>query len=136
MEFESQLALMSARITRLENENIRLKAEKSRIIERVVEITPTDYDSLKEKLLFSSKQVEVLNQHCLALEHLILFNDGSPSAHIIHDFKAITQLYLIQLAKEIEIYRFCEDERSNLIDFLEYLRSVTQEIEDMIFIER
>lgn len=44
-------------------------------------------------------------------------------------------MYLIQLAKEIEIYRFCEDERSNLIDFLEYLHSVTQEIEDMIFIE-
>ena len=84
MKFESQLALLSDRITRLENENIRLKAEKSRIVKRVVEITPTDYDSLKEKLLFSSKQVEVLNQHCVALEHLLLFNDSSPSE--VHQF--------------------------------------------------
>ena len=136
MEFESQLALMSDRITRLENENIRLKAEKSRIVERIVETLPTDYEAIKDKLFVSSQQIEVLQNHCKALENLLLFNDGSPSAHIIHDFKAITQLYLIQLAKEIEIYRFCADERENLIDFLEYLHSVTREIEDMIYIER
>ena len=90
----------------------------------------------RKSFVIFSKQIEILNQHCVALEHLILFNDGLPAAHIIHDFKAITKLYLIQLAKEIEIYRFCADERENLIDFLEYLRSVTQEIEDMIYIER
>ena len=136
MEFESQLSLLNDRITRLENENIRLKAEKSRIVERIVETLPTDYESIKDKLFVSSQQIGVLQNRCKALEHLLLFNDGSPSAHIIHDFKAITQLYLIQLAKEIEIYRFCADERENLIDFLEYLRSVTREIEDMIHIER
>ena len=46
MEFESQLALMSERITWLENENIRLKAKKVRI----VKIPSTDYDSIKEEL--------------------------------------------------------------------------------------
>lgn len=102
MEFESKLALLNDRIARLESKNFSLKNEKSRIFERIVEIPPTDYESIKDKLFISSQQIGVLQNRCKALEHLLLFNDGSPSAHIIHDFKAITPLYLIQLAKEIE----------------------------------
>ena len=136
MSLESQLASLNDKVAQLESENARLKAEKSNIVERIIEIPPSDYKNIKDELHISSDQNRLLQNRCLALEHLLLFNDGLPSANIIQDFKAISQLYLIQLAKEIEIYRFCADERTNLLDFLDYLRSVTQEIEDMIFVER
>ena len=133
---ESRLALLNDKIAKLEAENSRLKAEKVKTVERIIEVPPSDYNTVKSELSTSSNQNVLLKNRCLALEHLLLFNDGSPSAHIIQDFKAISQLYLVQLAKEIEIYRFCSDERANLLDFLDYLRSVTEEIEDMIFVER
>lgn len=79
------------------------------------------------------QQIQILSQRCLNLEHLILFGDITSVPHVVHDFKAMSQFYLPQLAKEIEIYRFCPEERAEVLDFLKYLRSVTQEIEDMVF---
>ena len=55
---------------------------------------------------------------------------------IVHDFKAMSQFYLTQLSKEIEIYRYCPEERAEILDFLKYLRSVTQEIEDMMLLAK
>jgi ribonuclease HIII len=133
---ESQLALLNDKISQLEAEISRLKSEKRKTKEQIIEVPPSDYNSLKKEIATSSRQNQFLQSRCCALEHLLLFNDGSPSEHIIQDFKAISQLYLLHLAKEVEIYRFCAEERANLIDFLDYLHSVTQEIEDMIFVER
>lgn len=133
---ESQLALLFDKISQLEDENLRLKATQSKTVTQFIEVPPSDYHSIKNELATSSHQNILLQNRCCALEHLLLFNDGAPSEHIIQDFKAISQLYLLHLAKEAEIYRFCAEERANLIGFLDYLRSVTQEIEDIIFVER
>lgn len=83
-----------------------------------------------------SKQLQLVHQRCLTLERLLLFGEVSSMPRVVHDFKAMSQFYMIQLSKEIEIYRYCPEERAELLDFLKYLRSVTQEIEDMIFVVR
>ena len=123
MTTELQLELLNEKIALLEYENLRLKAENT---------TSVDNNELDS----SSQQIQMLRQRCLNLERLILFGNISEVPHIVHDFKAMTQFYLLQLAKEIEIFRFCPEERAEVLDFLKYLRSVTQEIEDMIFVVR
>jgi hypothetical protein len=90
----------------------------------------------KDKANSSFQQIQLLQQRCLNLERLIMFTDISTVPHVVHDFKAMSQFYLLQLAKEIESYRFCPDERAELIDFLDYLHSVTHEIEDLLLIEK
>ena len=47
----------------------------------------------------------------------------------------MSDFYLLQLIKEIEIYRVSSNERDELLDFVNYLHSVTSEIEDMLIIE-
>lgn len=81
-----------------------------------------------------SKQLQLVHQRCLTLERLLLFGEVSSVPRVVHDFKDMSQFYLIQLSKEIEIYRYCPEERAEILDFLKYLRSVTQEIEDMLFL--
>ena len=81
-----------------------------------------------------SQKLQIVNQRCLTLERLLLFGEVSSIPRVVHDFKAMSEFYLIQLSKEIEIYRYCPEERAELLDFLKYLRSVTQEIDDMMFL--
>ena len=83
-----------------------------------------------------SKQLQMVNQRCLTLERLLLFGEVSSVPRVVRDFKAMSQFYLIHLSKEIEIYRYCPDERAEILDFLKYLRSVTQEIEDMMLLAK
>lgn len=78
--------------------------------------------------------VQFLQNRCQFLEHILCYSEISPMNNIIKDFEFMSDFYLHQLAKEIEIYRFSSDERSQLLDFLSYLRSVTREIEDMLFV--
>ena len=72
---------------------------------------------------------------CHILEHILRYGEISPMSNIIRDFKSMSDFYMHQLVKEIEIYRSSSDERSQLIDFLNYLHSVTREIEDILIVE-
>lgn len=77
-----------------------------------------------------------LQRRCQILEHILSYSEISPMPAIINDFKAVSDFYLLQLVKEIEIYRLSSDERSQLLAFLDYLHSATREIEDMLFVQR
>ena len=55
--------------------------------------------------------------------------------HIIHDYKFMSDFYIAQLTKEIAIYCYSEDEHTKLLDFINYLRSITREIEDMLLVD-
>lgn len=48
----------------------------------------------------------------------------------------MSNFYLTQLVTEIEIYRFNSEERSKLLEFVDYLYSVTNEIEDLLLIKK
>lgn len=48
----------------------------------------------------------------------------------------MSNFYLTQLVTEIEIYRFNSEERSKLLEFVDYLHSVTNEIEDLLLIKK
>ena len=53
-----------------------------------------------------------------------------------NDFNAIKeQVNRYQLAKEVEIYRASSKERAELLQFAEYLHSVTNEIEEMLIVK-
>lgn len=82
-----------------------------------------------------SNEFLILNNRCRILENILYYADISPMPSIIKDFKSMSDFYLHQLVKEIEFYRFSSPERSQLLDFLHYLHSVTHEIEDMLFVE-
>ena len=105
-------------INRREYKNVYLKSEMQ--------------DNVVEEVGNVSQQLQIIHQRCLTLERLLLFGEVSSVPRVVHDFKAISQFYLLQLAKEIEVYRYCPEERAELLDLLKYLRSVTQEIEDML----
>ena len=83
----------------------------------------------------TDKSSTFLQRRCQVLEHILAYSEISLMFHIINDFKSLSDFYLLQLAKEIEIYRLSSDERSQLLDFLDYLHSVTREIEDMLFVQ-
>lgn len=80
--------------------------------------------------------VQFLQNRCQILEHILCYSEISPMNNIIKNFEFMSDFYLRQLAKEIEIYRFSSDERSQLLDFLNFLHSATREIEDMLFLRR
>ena len=88
MELEAQLESMNEKIALLEYENSQLKAEMQ---------SNMNQDSVGNP----SRQIQILQQKCLNLERLILFGDISTVPHVVHDFKAMTQFYLLQLAKVI-----------------------------------
>ena len=103
--------------------------------ERIVEVPPPDYNYLKEKSRMDSKQIEELKKRCDTLERILAHCDISPMTQIIKEYKSMSNFYLLQLLKEVEIYRTSADGRSELKDFVDYLHSVTEEIEEMLMIE-
>lgn len=135
MSFESQADMPNEKFSLIEFENTRIKAEKNYIFEQNSEMTFPNY-SLTKNNVNSSEQLDFLLKRCISLERLLLFADISSAPHIIHDFKAMAQFYLPQLAKEIEIYRFCPKERAELIDFLNYLHTISHEMEDLLLINQ
>ena len=104
-------------------------------VERIIEVYPPDYVTLKNQVLDDSKKISDLQNRCRSLEHLLAFCDISPMDHIIHDYKSMSDFYLAQLTKEIAIYRYSEDERAKLLAFIDYLHSITNEIEDMLLVD-
>ena len=104
-------------------------------VERIIEVYPPDYVTLKNQVLDDSKKISDLQKRCRSLEHMLAFCDISPMDHIIHDYKSMSDFYLAQLTKEIAIYRYSEDERAKLFAFIDYLRSITKEIEDMLLVD-
>ena len=109
--------------------------ENSPHVERIIEVYPSDYVTLKKQVQSDSRKISDLQNRCRSLEHLLAFCDISPMAHIIHAYKSMSDFYLSQLSKEIEIYRYSEEERANLLDFINYLRSITHEIENMLLVK-
>ena len=109
--------------------------ENSPNVERIIEVYPSDYATLKKQVQADSKRISDLQNRCHSLEHLLAFCDISPMAHIIHDYKSMSDFYIAQLTKEIAIYRYSEEERAKLLDFINYLRSITHELEDMLLVK-
>lgn len=106
------------------------------VVERIIEVYPSDYVSLKKQATEYSKQISDLQHRCRSLEHLLAFCDISTMSRIIHDYKSMSDFYLAQLSEEIEIYRFSEDKRAELLDFINYLRSIAQDIENMLMVDK
>lgn len=79
--------------------------------------------------------VQFLQNRCQILEHILYYSEISPMNNVIEDFKFLADFYLHQLAKEVEIYRFSSDERSQLLDFVDFLHSSAREIENMLLVQ-
>ncbi len=89
-----------------------------------------------EQLQIEIAHLKNEKNRCHILEHILRYGEISPMSGIIYDFKSMSDFYMRQLVKEIEIYRSSADERSQLIDFVNYLHSITHEIEDILVVER
>ena len=89
----------------------------------------------QDKNCISSSELQLWKERCHAMENILCYGEIFPMPNIIKEYRNMSDFYLQQLAKEIEIYRFNTEERNNLLDFLNYLRSITDEIEDMLFVE-
>ena len=72
-------------------------------VERIIEVYPPDYVTLKNQVKDDSKKISDLQKRCRSLEHMLAFCDISPMDHIIHDYKSMSDFYLAQLTKEIAI---------------------------------
>ena len=112
-----------------------LKNKDTRIIEHFLEVYPPDYLALENNYQLALNNVKLLQDRCQLLERLLRSVEVSPMSNIIEEYKSMSTFYLRQLVKEIEIYRASTDERSQLIDFLAYLRSVTREVEELLIID-
>ena len=135
MNQSSKIAELKSEIEKLRNENLRLKSEKSHEVEKFVEVVPQDYHKLQNQCLAVADELESLRNRCRVLEHILSYSEISPMAQIIREYKSMSTFYLQQLTKEIEIYRISSEERSAMLDFLSYLRSVTRDIEEMLMVE-
>lgn len=121
-------------MTHLERENFQLQNAKTYTVERFVEVPPPDYLQLKDKCRAMSEDVQSLQNRCNILEHILSYSEISPMPQIIRDYKSMSTFYLQQLAKEMEIYRVSAEERTELLDFLNYLRSVTRDVEEILLV--
>lgn len=97
-----------------------------------MEVPPSDYQKLQQQCLAVADDLESLKNRCRVLEHLLSYSEISPMTQIIKEYKSMSTFYLQQLTKEIEIYRISSEERSAMLEFLSYLRSVTHDIEEML----
>lgn len=75
-----------------------------------------------------------MKNRCRVLEHILSYSENSPMTQIIKDYKSMSTFYLLQLVKEIEIYHISSAERTVMLEFLRYLRSVTRDIEEMLMV--
>ncbi len=130
-----QIAELKNEIEELRKENLRLQSEKSRTVEKIIEVAPLDYQKLQQQCLSVADDLESLRNRCRVLEHILSYSEISPMTQIIKEYKSMSTFYLQQLTKEIEIYRISSEERAAMLDFLSYLRSVTREIEEMMLVE-
>lgn len=112
------------------------KNEKIITVERIKEVPPSDYQTLKEKIRLNSERIEELQKRCDTLEHILAYCDISPMAQIIKEYKSMSDFYLLRLIKEAEIYRASSEERFELLSFVNYLRSVMNEMEDILLVEK
>lgn len=92
-------------------------------------------NSCSYKLQNTVAQLQNEKNRCRILEHILRYGNISPMSNIIEEYKSMSNFYLQQLIKEVEIYRSSSVERSQLLDFVHYLRSVTSEIEDILIVE-
>ena len=122
---------LQRRVAQLELENQRLQDERTYTVERFVEVPPPDYQELKNKCCAMSEDVESLQNRCKMLEHILCYSEISPMSQIIRDYKSMSTFYLQYLTKEINFYRLSRCERLELLNFLEYLHSVTRDVEEM-----
>lgn len=113
----------------------RLKNNNNCVIEHLIEVSPPDYSALENNYQLALNNAKLLQDRCQLLEHLLRSVEVSPMSNIIEEYKSMSTFYLRQLVKEIEIYRASADERSKLLDFLAYLRSVTREVEELLIID-
>lgn len=130
-----QFSELKDEVDKLRIENLRLQAEKTRTVEKIVEVPPSDYQKLQQQCLAVADDLESLKNRCRVLEHILSYSEISPMTQIIKEYKSMSKFYLQQLTKEIEIYRISSEERAAMLDFLSYLRSVTREIEEMMLVE-
>lgn len=131
----SEVMGLREKSTELESQNLNLQNDGSYIVERIVETPPPDYQELKNKCRASEERIQYLQKRCKMLEHVLCYSEISPMSQIIKEYRSMSTFYLQQLSKEIEIYRASAEEYTVLLDFLEYLRSVTGEVEEMLLVE-
>ncbi|MBQ3444145.1 MAG: hypothetical protein IJG33_12975 [Selenomonadaceae bacterium] len=135
MAHDSNVKELQDKIFKLASDNLHLEENEPPVIEKIVEVPPPDYQTLKKKTKLDSQLIHQLQHRCHTLEHMLANCDISPMSNIIKEYKSMSDFYLLQLIKEVEIYRVSSNERSELLDFVNYLHSVTSEIEDMLIIE-
>lgn len=135
MTKESQITELQIRVAQLERENLKLQSAKSRTVEYFLEVPPSDYQELKSECRAASEEVRDLQNRCKIMEHLLCCSEISPMSQIIREYKSMSTFYLQQLTKEIEIYRASVKERGELLNFLDYLRSVTRDVEEMLLVQ-
>ena len=119
----SRIMELEKEIVKLKCENLNLQEEKN-YMEHIIEAPPPNYE-----------EVKILKMRCEVLEKILRYSDISPMPQIIEEYKAMSTYYLQQLMKEIEIYRISSEERSVLMDFLEYLNYVETDIKEMLLVE-
>ena len=100
-----------------------------------MEVPPSDYQKLQKQCLAVADDLESWKNRCRVLEHILSYSEISPMVQIIKEYQSMSTFYLQQLTKEIEIYRISAEERAAMLDFLNYLKSVTREIEEMMLVE-
>lgn len=135
MTRKSQVMELQRRVTQLEQENQRLQDERTYTVERFVEVPPPDYRDLQIRCHAASEEIHDLQNRCKILEHVLCYGEISPMTQIIRDYKAMSTFYLQHLAREINFYRLSRCERSEFLNFLEYLRSVTRDVEEMLLVQ-
>ena len=130
-----QISELKKEMEKLRAENLRLQSEKSRTVEKIIEVAPLDYQKLQQQCLSVADDLESLRNRCRVLEHILSYSEISPMTQIIKEYESMSTFYLQQLTKEIEIYRISSEERATMLDFLSYLKSVTCDIEEMLMVE-
>ena len=84
-------------VTSILNSKAPNEHENSPHVERIIEVYPSDYVTLKNQVLDDSKKISDLQRRCRSLEHMLAFCDISPMDHIIHDYKSMSDFYIAQL---------------------------------------
>ena len=80
-----QFSELKDEVDKLRIENLCLQAEKTRTVEKIVEVTPKDYQKLRQQCLAVADDLESLKNRCRVLEHIWSYSEISPMTQIIKE---------------------------------------------------
>ena len=124
---KEEMERLKAQVSELQAEKENWLTEKVYTVQKIRREEPPDYRENKRKV----RELEKRNR---TLEKVMRYGRISCLNDTISEYQAMSKVYLIKIAAEMEYCPAGVDERHGLLGLLDYLSFVSKELESMLIV--